>query len=385
MVQFVFVHGVAAPRKHSAYKRVAKRQNKLCDELCFDSQMAEYYNPYWGEFGAPGENEYKSIPIGRGGIPLSLGGATEDSLLNSLEDAEASLAGRELLSMAREDFDGFLNDLALTTIDGGNSESQTDIDLANNIANYAVSDVKSTDWLNDVNNDAEFLEALKVEIAYVNKARGQDTATLGLVDKIADKAKKLLANASTPILTKFARKLTPKIAIFLGDAFKYLNENTARAKIRERVSGDIVKAAIKAKANNESLVLCGHSMGANILLDLLWDTNWQNEMKQTLGFDLKVDLFLTVGTQLGLLEELKLFATSQDGVIQGKPTPVANWWHVYNEADVLSFTADKVINGVTEYSVNTKANVFMAHSAYFYSSIFYKRLKKRMEDAGLMR
>jgi len=382
MVQFVFVHGVASPRVAADYDKVASRRKKFSDKFCFDDYSVEYYNPYWGQFGAPAEGDYRSIPTGQGGVDLALGNSTSLSILSSLEAKEGDLSGYELLKAAKEDFSGFLNDLALTAVDGGNSTIDSDMELAEDIARLALYQTAAPDWLNTVTTDTELLEYLKVEIAY--QKPHEAGVPLGLIDKITGAAKKLLGNASSSFLVKKSRKISPKIAIFLGDAFKYIKDTNPRDNIRNVITVDIIKAARKANAQNESLILCGHSMGANILLDMLWDSSWLDLVKAQLGFDLKVDLFLSVGCQLGLFEELKLFTTSVDGVTQSKPSSVEKWWHVYNETDVLSFTAAGVINGIEEYSVNTKTNVFEAHGAYFYSSIFYGRLKQRLVSAGLM-
>ena len=186
-----------------------------------------------------------------------------------------------------------------------------------------------------------------------------------------------------PIARKI-RKLTPKVAVFLGDAFAYIKEEDRRPKIRAIVQADIVKAAIAAKASGKPLILAGHSMGANILVDMLFDSECVAGIDNILGFKLEVDLLLTVGTQVGLFEELSLFKTSQNGTRQSRPDSVARWWHVFNHMDILSFTVKEVMDGAEEFRVNTKANIFNAHGAYFVSSIFHNRLRIRLIAAGIL-
>jgi hypothetical protein len=130
-------------------------------------------------------------------------------------------------------------------------------------------------------------------------------------------------------------------------------------------------------------VIVGHSMGANIFYDLVTDDHWLAQMDADMGAEFRPDFFLSVGTQLGLFEELNLFRSSTPGVAPF-PSRLGEWWHVYNRMDVLSFAAEGIFHGVNQFSVNTKANIIDAHGAYFTSPVFQKRLRKRLETAGII-
>ncbi|CAN7532577.1 hypothetical protein LJR098_005010 [Rhizobium sp. LjRoot98] len=215
---------------------------------------------------------------------------------------------------------------------------------------------------------------------------------LGILDKVKAAAKKLKGGASNlvngPIARAGCEKITPGLAILIGDVFRYLREADPRQKIREVVSNDIIAAAKDLK-QGEPLVLIGHSMGGIILYDLLSDPEAVAEMSGAIGRDLKVDLFLSVGSKIALFEEMKLYkASSADYSAAGKRVPppavVQAWWNAFDKMDVLSFVTETVFDGPKDFSVDTVAGVRDAHGAYFLSAMFYTRLNVRLKEAGLL-
>jgi hypothetical protein len=132
-------------------------------------------------------------------------------------------------------------------------------------------------------------------------------------------------------------------------------------------------------------------MGGVILYDLLSDIAFVESMSKDLGEEFKADLLLTVGSQVALFEELKLFTASNpsDGVQSGsrlkKPDCIHRWWNAFNRLDVLSFIAEPVFFQVSDFEVNTTAGVLDAHSAYFTNSVFYRHLNIRLKEAGILR
>jgi len=392
MVQLVFVHGVAAPRDLASYLAIAAKRQTFFERFCFKGSGVSYHNPHWAPHGAPSEGTYKTIPSGKSGTLLAIG----DDLHSNGEDpgsimgaTEESLTGKTLVTFAKDDFAGFLNTLAIAAIDGGHNISDENLNLAEQIADYfsardngSETGVAQPSWLENIHNDQQLMDKISSEI------QGDiDIQTLGLGSALKKIGGKIAGSAVDLVdgpIAKKIRKLTPKVAVFLGDAFAYIKNEDRRPIIRELVRNDIVKAATAAKTQNQPLILAGHSMGANILVDILFDPNGIAEIEAQLGFPLKVDLLLTVGTQVGLFEELLLFKTSQAGTKMSRPNCVARWWHVFNHMDILSFTVKEVMNGAEEFRVNTKANIFNAHGAYFVSSIFHKRLRKRLKAAGII-
>ncbi len=398
MAHLVFVHGVNVRKnpQDDSYEEGEQRRDAAFRDIAFRGTDVTFYNPYWGEFGAP--TTYQSLDLGGDQALGDLGGG--GLFGDAVADIdEQSLSGSKLLACARDDFSATVNSLTVV-LNEPNSEIY-DPELAIELADYLLSlesnlaeemeqsggsRVSVPAWLSDhaLTNDEQFLLRLDQEANY---ARGQEQVSLSirgalakagwwLTDRAADVAGGAVANA--------ARNLTPKLAVFLGDAFIYLNNESnpesPRFKIQKVVLDAIIKAAKAAKADGSPLILLGHSMGANILYDMLKSPEVIEAVEQELDAPFGADLFMTVGTQVGLFEELKLFGDKH----ASKPAMCEYWWHVYNEMDVLSFGASGIFEDVIQFECNTNANIINAHTAYFTSPVFQRRLNKRLGHLGIV-
>lgn len=127
-------------------------------------------------------------------------------------------------------------------------------------------------------------------------------------------------------------------------------------------------------------------MGAVILYDLLSDTDAMAQLSNTLGWTFEADLFLSVGSQVAVFEEMKVFAASDPNVNSPtpKPGPAKLWWNVFDKMDVLSFLAKGIFKDVEDLQLDTIAGVKDAHGAYFQSMLFYQRLNRRLKQEGLI-
>ena len=105
-------------------------------------------------------------------------------------------------------------------------------------------------------------------------------------------------------------------------------------------------------------------------------------MEARLGAPLEIDLFLSVGTQIGLFAELGQFEVPGDGKLLA--VPVAHYWNVYDYHDTLAFVCGPVLNGVEDFEVKTAAGVVSAHGAYFESAVFFRRLHLKLVEVGLV-
>ena len=379
-MQLVFVHGVNTRRDPvGKYDADVEYRHKCFRDWTLNGADVAFHDPYWGDLGAHPDKGLISIPKGPGVAFGGLGAA------NDITNIEASLDGDVLLRAAREDFGAVLNTLALREAQSGELGGD---EIAQSLAAYAADyddmdspGLSTPAWLDAVDSDEEFLDRLEVEIG-----GSQNEVGMGLGNRLK-KAGKWIVGGIIDLVDgpaeKLVRKTTPAIAQFLGDVFIYLKQDSRRDQIRSRVSSSIVAAA-KAAESEQKLVVIGHSMGAIILYDMMNNPQLVSEMEAKIGSSLKIDLFLTVGTQIGLFEELDLFTHSQPGVTPGKPPSASLWWHVYNVMDVLSFGVEGVIDDAIQFSVNTKANIVDAHGAYFISPVFHKRLRKRLEKSGLL-
>jgi hypothetical protein len=284
------------------------------------------------------------------------------------------------------DFASTVNSLSIILADPNNRAG--DAELALQLADYVLTleddkgEVAKPSWMSaqGPGDDIAFLDRLE------RAARPTDRVALSLGDALK-KAGRWLIGKGLGIVdgpaASLARRLTPAVAVFFGDALIYLkrggNGDSRFDQIRTVIGRDLIKAAQNARERNESLIVVGHSMGANILYDMLTDEDLLRNLAEQIGAALKIDLLLTVGTQLGLLQELGLFGSSAGR----RPAPCERWWHVYNRMDVLSFGARGLFTGLEQFHSDTNANIADAHGSYFTSPVFQRRLYKRLVSAGL--
>jgi hypothetical protein len=233
-------------------------------------------------------------------------------------------------------------------------------------------------WVKADMEDDEFIDELR-------KAIGSGRpASYGLVDDNLKKAASLLVDRGRNLISGglvniFREDLNPRIAKFVGDVLVYLKEGERRTAIRARVAKALTKALTKAKAGNGPLVVLGHSMGGVILYDMLTDPAGAG-----LSAGFKADVLLTVGSQPGFFEELKLFAASDPEVgarknrhLAAKPA-AEHWWNVYDPVDILSFRCAGIFDGVEDFVFSSATGLIDAHSSYFSRPRFHARLKERL-------
>jgi hypothetical protein len=380
MVQMVFVHGVNTRKitGDPTYDRYLEALKRRFGEVSFKGASYSLRAPYWGEFGAP--SLYTCIP-------------TIDGHYGALSLADAA-DPTALLDAARAGLGPVVAALSAAALEEANATGDVKaLDDAEQLwlgAALYAEQRPNPPWLNTMADDEEFLDRLLSEASAMQpRAAGLD---LGLGDSVRGIAAKLKGGFSNlvnaPIAKVGRERLSPHVALFIGDVFRYLKEGDARTKIRTVVLADLAAAA-QAQKDGEPLVLAGHSMGAVILYDLLSDPVAIAELQGKLGCKFAVDLFLSVGSQVALFEEIKVYSQSGTARAPGapkvpRPTPCARWWNVFDKMDLLSFLCEPVFEGVEDFQMDTIASVIDAHSAYFDSMPFYVRLGKRLSEGGLV-
>lgn len=387
MTQIVFVHGVAT-RRDGDYQATVDARDRRFLELAFKGAAAKIVNPYWGQFGTA-TGDLRCIPRMAGEVvSLGLGSA---GLAGPAGLAGAGTASTMLLDAARVDLAAVVGALSVTAIDQAEaSQSPEKIAAAERVWTGAAAVAASKPaWLDTVADDTAFLERLKIEAEAL--APSGAPVSLGLFDGFRQAGEKLAGDLSNlvngPIAKAGREVLTPKIAVFIGDVFKYLKgEASGRADIRRVLITDLAAAAQRAGASGEKLVLIGHSMGGVILFDLLSDPAALDELEQASGRPFVADLLVTVGSQVALFAEMHLYTSSdRTAALPLKRPPGARmWWNVYDKMDLLSFLCAPVFEEVTDFSVDTTAGIADAHGAYFSSMMFYSRLNARLKEAGLL-
>jgi len=149
------------------------------------------------------------------------------------------------------------------------------------------------------------------------------------------------------------------------------------------VTAALNKAWSNSRAKNEPVVLIGHSLGGVILYDLI-----SNPSGSDLAADFKASLLLTVGSQVGVFEEFKLYESSKAdfSAANNRKVPrlgnIESWMNVFDPVDLLSFRCAPIFEGATDYVFSSVTGLLSAHSAYFGRPQFYARLRERLSSLG---
>lgn len=173
--------------------------------------------------------------------------------------------------------------------------------------------------------------------------------------------------------------------IFLGDALTYF---TARGTpeqpgpVLERVLAALQQADTAAKHSSEPLVVLTHSLGGQLVYDVLSSVV---PTRPDLA-ELRVDLWCAVGSQLGLFKELGLMLEDHVPVNADNPgtsllqNHLGYLWNVWSYSDLLSFRAEGNISSAHDASFPLGGQVQDEHLAYFHQPYFYAALAAKLRS-----
>lgn len=392
---FVFVHGVNN-RKNADYDREEQMREAFLREIVspaagIDAQH-HIFAPYWGDDGVSFWRDLAVIPRGSevetfgtdyNELPPSLGIAVADGAVQT---------GDTLDALARRRPDVAIDLLFDAIIQGAQSEADIfAVARAYQLAQDRLADTAAP-WLAQSTKD-DLLDQV-FEVVSPPKIAGKDETFggTGFWDMLEEGAARLKLlgpdQLSHAILGPSRRPLTRKIATFIGDAFRYLAERgdgTKIGPIASTVLRSLRDASDLARTKNEPLVVISHSFGGEIVYDIL--THYAE------GSDLEIDTWVTVGSQVGLFEEMSLFLTSpgrtdRDAIPReaiASPKRAKRWLNIVDTNDVLGFLVLPTFTGaapdtVHDFKYNTGYPVTGAHSGYFRWPSFYKRLSQRIGE-----
>jgi hypothetical protein len=429
---FIFIHGVNTRKSERIYTtNIATRdklvQRRLLDPLAEEDnrfKSMKIVNPYWGDDGVQFMWGMASLPevsiLEHFGIEDSETPEADAEFLETVRALTGTPAGadpsgvlegyggddRFLQPAATADLTRFmeavLSPLLLSemrmsneaiTTDQAEGELQALIAMAaDDVANEpAVKGEVAT-----AASDDEIMDLLKGKVAgrleelAVNEASlgspGDEPPTeeleeygSGWLDTVTDRVGELFDRmkgapgrvSTVSALDLHRERLHGRLSRFLGDVFVYLND---RGPIVSRVHDEIRQAVDESP--DTPLVIITHSMGGNILYDIL---TWRAK-------DLHVDAWVSVGGQVAQFEEMKLFKASDKAVkapqrVSGLKPRVRYWLNIYDPADTLGFKAAPVFADVdADIAYLTGASALKAHGAYFGRSSFYRLVRKHIAE-----
>ncbi len=236
--------------------------------------------------------------------------------------------------------------------------------------------------------DGEGLEALGVGDVLAAGARRIGSLIAAARDLARRVAQGAARGASLAVLKARRERVTRHAAVFFGDVFEYLRRGQVAADqqpgtIARRVADHLLAAGRLARDRSEPLLLVTHSFGSAVAYDLL-------TLPAAVGRpgldNLRVDLWAMAGSQASVFAEMRAFRSSPGDVPSagkpalGRPERVARWLNFFDAADVFSYLAEPVFgqDAVTDVEVRAGGNLKTAHSAYFATPSFYRRLTEEM-------
>jgi hypothetical protein len=443
-VPVVFVHGVNVRDGEASYFTDLAARRELLKRLVLKPLKAkgprfanlDIVNPYWGCHGVSFHWEQETLPRIESALDY-LG--PEDNAATPQSDFEMALtlkqtaragtraggpldqlgaADGQLLQAARKDLPRFVEAILAPVIlseqrlDVGDEAAPEEVGIREALLVEAGDDVANDpavkERVQQANTDDEVVELLKtaVQERFKKLAAGAPSAALpasaaqpkgggvldemgvvgdvwhGMWDRIGEffgRAKDAPRRVVTTLALDWYRTdVHNRMTRFFGDVFVYLNKRGDR-----QAPGPIVSTVLDALRNTprhhaqEPLIVITHSMGGNILYDIL----------TYYAPDLKVDAWISVASQVGQFEEMKIFRACDESIrkpahVRGLKPRVGYWLNVYDPVDPFGFLARPVFEDVAEDLLfRTGSGDMQAHSAYFKRPRFYRTVRARLEGA----
>lgn len=430
----VFVHGVAVrrgttPEQQKAWDQYENARNGAFREIAFADQVKapaalHIENPYWGNLASTFAWNLASIPTGsieslgpQAALDTAEGQLMQVALATTTENTVAATAApnQTLVTLAKKASLAHAVDAVIaasmhTTHTSGASGAELARFAARAIA-YAEANPAPA-WLNNVTTDPAFLDQLANAVSqWTPPAAAPDAGTtpeeapiealgglssvlnwmkagaqrlgsalVGVKNAAVDAAGNAVGEITSPLVSAARPGATAAVARFVGDVFVYLDQRgtkDAPGPIVKKVISAIDAAIAQKQPGDDKLFILGHSMGGNICYDIL--THFRP--------DIACELFVTVGSQVALFEELKVFKQSDKNVsIAGemtvrRPPNVAHWINIFDLTDIFGFTTEDVFEDVEDYRFDTDTLPVLSHSMYFERPRFYARLRERVNAA----
>lgn len=384
----VFVHGVNN-RDGGAYRENENGRNGLLREIVAPSlglkpDAIQIFSPYWGRYGGQfawqmavmpnHDDKFESFGAVASDTPE---GAAQGRVIGLV--AESPKITGNIVVDAQGNLSEAVDVLYAAAVAGVTSdEDARKLACAYLLsADYAAVNPRP-DWVGTA-SESNFVDQLE----YATQNSEQETFGRGGIVDLLKEGLSRLANAGPDALAESAgrlmrKKLNATVTRFAGDAFTYLahrGSTQVPGPIVASVLEDLRKADAARSAQDNKLIVIAHSFGGEIIYDIL--THFDPSIE--------VDCLITVGSQVGLFEEMKLYMASAENIPPdppngrlARPANIKRWLNVFDTNDVLSYQLEPVMTGVADFHYDTGYSSFGAHGGYFLRPSFYKRLAKRL-------
>jgi hypothetical protein len=354
-----------------------------------------FFDPTFGHVGSSYAWDHASLPSDK----VQAMGGQDELALQLIAEVQPTFVRAEgtsvLAELARRgslaDAVDVLWGVAMDDLEDGQQDATAD--LAARAVAYADAN-HQPDWLKGVATDQIFVARLRKAISEETPAgadggaAGRRVESLGaaeLWDQLAGAAGRIgnaIGLGASFLVGRFLRRrLHIGASLTIGDVLLYMAERGSPSRpgpiVKAVLEGpEGLEAAAKLRTNDDPLIVVGHSLGGIIAYDVLS------------GFrpDIQVDHLVTVGSQVGVIEELKQFLVSDKAVgnrgrlkkVPKRPN-IASWINVFDTNDFISFVVEPIFEGSSDFRYATGETSLTAHGSYFRRPTFYERLGVRLK------
>ena len=378
----VFVHGVAT-RRSPDYERGVAARNALFRRYIYPALgwdvRTDPFNAYWGGDAAEFRWDHASLPQ-EAAEAFGAAESTEDVLLAEATQGEHVDTDAPLSSLARrsvEDAVDLVWASAAQDVDAPTADALAEFVYR---ASAQMLELERDRALTDAADDDAWINALveRLEVASGEPAEEGPEAFGGEVLTRLSEGVTRVRNAAGRLGGKAAAKLMRAnlhrhASLFLGDVFTYLDQR-GDCNHPGPIVSDVIQTLESAAKAGSPLVVVAHSMGGEIVYDVL----------SYYRPDIRVHKLVTVGSQVGLFEELCLLQAGKQAGCPGGPTLVTKlnnveeWINVFDRNDLFGFAAERIFAGARDFEYSTGKGLLASHSSYFTMPSFYSRLADRV-------
>lgn len=380
----VFVHGVnnrnSAEYRHHVNARNGFLRQIVAPALGLEPEALALLNPYWGDEGARFRWDMAVLPGGSEDAE-KFGAAEDQDAFGSLAAlAQTTPVPGRIVESARQSFpaavEAYFGAALAATQDETSARALADSYMKAEA--YAAAH-PAPQWLDKANED-NFGDLLNY---YISEETNESMGAGGVLDKLKEgwsRLKNVLPALANGIAVDLMRQnLNATVTRFAGDAFTYLDRRgtvDVPGPIVNIVLASLRRATAQKTAKDDKLIVIAHSFGGEIVYDIL----------TYFAPDLQVDTLISVGSQVGLFEEMKLYELKNESIPADpnkdrmpRPTNLKRWLNVYDTNDVLSYRVSPVFADAQDFPYSTGFTTLQAHGGYFVRPSFYTRLAKRLK------
>jgi hypothetical protein len=194
---------------------------------------------------------------------------------------------------------------------------------------------------------------------------------------------------TAPAIQKWLETAALDLSLFMSDTLQWVLQLerfgedapilqsvlSAFPKMKTPQSSSGPEADTELHAPREPLLVVTHSMGAAIFYKIF--TQYRP--------DLRVDCWISIGSQISQFQVLGLFDQNSSGPITRQVTglkpQIKRWFNIFDEHDSLTFLANPIFPEAEDLCLSTQGGPSIAHSGYLQEEELYAALTRLILEA----